>query len=161
MDREPVSGKYEDQIEGLQLTVQGEELVVAQKENVVLAKVTFSAGLKDLIEKAEQKSWDQINLEEFVKKYDGEILVESEFSVGLSAPYEYGADRDGNRGEMRQDYEEVEASDIEITKAEFRLVDEDGECLGGEDFCVEVEELDPLASYIEGKVNQDISSYVI
>ena len=153
-----ISAKYEEQLEDFQLTLMGSDLVVAKKEGQVLAKVPLTE-FKSEFEKRENKSWDEIDLDSILENYRGEIIVEASFNIQLGSPYSYGDDIDGNRGVQRRDLEDISADDLDITKLEFRIIDEDGEALGGDDFFVEIDETDAVAEYISQEVNKDLSSY--
>lgn len=161
-EAESFTKKYEEEDLQVDLKMQGDELVLAESKGQFLLKFSLKT-FKALLEKKEQSPLELLNMEDIIQKYTGSIDLKADFFVSEGAAYEYGADADGNRGEMRRDLNDVEESDIELMAAELRLIDEDGEVLGGEDFFLDlldsgIEE-EPIVSYICEDINKDLDRY--
>lgn len=162
------SGKYNEELDKFSLILKGETLQVhdlssSKKPYGLIAQVpvkTFHLALNKKLNK--ELSIEEVLVE--LEKYTPSILVEAEFTMYDGSPYEYGADADGNRGEMRTDIEDLEEDNLEISKSELRLIDEDGEVLGGEDNFIELgdhaSKEDPLTKWIVDEINSDTDKYL-
>lgn len=164
MSDDTLYGKFNEDDISVELELSGEDILCAKQHKQLLAKLPVKP-IKALLEKVCQKELSAEELQKEITKYSGSILVRSTFSIGLSSPYEYGADADGNRGVSRQDYEDMEKDDVEVDRAELYLFDEDGNALGGEDFFIDLNDNanisdDGLVDYIVDKINEDPNSYV-
>lgn len=162
--RDNENGKYENDDISVELELSGEEILCAKQKNNYLIKLPVKE-IKALIEKQLNKelSGEELALE--IKKYSGSILVSSTFSVGFTAPYEYGADADGNRGITVEDYTDVESDDLDISRIELYIFDEDGNELGGSNHFIDLSDYllpkdDSLVDYILSEINDNISDYV-
>lgn len=161
MERESHKGRYskDDWQMDLELSSDGAEVLILKEKGNFMAKVPTKT-LKALLEKKLDKELSPSELSQELSKYTASIDIDAEFYVYDGDTYEYGADADGNRGEMRTDIEDLESDNLEINKLELRFVDENGDLLGGDDFFIDLEDCEQITEYIVDEVNSDMGSYI-
>lgn len=153
-------GKYNEEDLEVNLEISDSDFLSVQKDSHVFAKIPLSQ-VKNVIEKKLGYELTDTKFSRLSKKISGMVRIQSDFSIGLSEPYVYGADADGNRGETRQDYESMENDDIELNEASLFLFDEKGKEIGTIDLLTLIPTSDDsLVGYIATEINNDPNSYV-
>lgn len=156
-DSNTASGKYQEEKE-MQIEVAGTEALIVKEKNVAMAKVPVQT-FKPLLEQRLGRELSEAELAQELSNYSAFINIEASFTIGLETDSNYGADADGNRGRSVTFYGDDEA-EIEFEKIELRLIDEDGNALGGEDFFVDLEDCPELEKLVAEEINSDPDQYV-
>lgn len=152
------SGKYSKEGLEMELELTGDQIILVKEKKSILTKVPLKQ-FKILIEKIKGRELNDAELGFELSKYQAIVDLEATFTANPGSIYHYGADADGNRGEDRWDYDDVEELD-ELKKAELRFVDENGDTLGGEDSFVDLGDNDDVEEYILDDINSNMSDYL-
>lgn len=161
------SGKYNEELDKFTLILMGETLEIYDASPKSGPDLIAKVPVKIFHLALNKKLNKELTLEElFIElgNYTPLISVEAEFTMFEGSPYRYGDDADGNRGEIRTDIEDLEEDNLEIHKSELRLIDDDGEALGGEDNFIELGDVsskeDALAKWIVSEINSNTDNYL-
>lgn len=154
-DSNSASGTYENEDLQFPIELSGEDLLVVKDGNSVLAKFPVKT-YKEVLEKKLGKELSNEELGKELAKYTSTIHAKASCHVNLETDSNYGADADGNRGVSVTSY--GDDLEVEPEQLDLRLIDEDGNVLGGEDFYIELEDCDGLVTYIENEVESDMNS---
>lgn len=152
-------GRYSKDDWQMDLELSGEEILILKEKNVALAKVPVKT-IKALLEKQLGKELSTTELTAQLQQYTASLDVDAEFYVYYGSWYHYGADADGNRGEDRRDLEDLDPDNLEINKIELRLINEDGDVLGGDDSFIDLSDSPELIDAIVSDINSDLSAYI-
>jgi len=152
------SGTFKDNDISLDLSVVGSDVVCISNKKTTLAKLPLRS-IKSLYEKQLKREIDDNELLSLIENSGASLDVEADFDVDLSEPYSYGEDRDGNRGETRQDYESVEDENVSLSKADLVILDEQGEVIG-EVIDLTKDADGSLVSFIANLIDSDVDRYV-
>lgn len=152
------SGTFKDNDISLDLSVVGSDVVCISNKKNTLAKLPLKS-IKNMYEKQLKKEISEIELLALIENSGASLDVEADFDVDLSDPYNYGEDRDGNRGEMRQDYESVEDANVYLSKADLVILNEQGEVVG-EAIDLTKDNDGSLVSFIANLIDADVNRYI-
>lgn len=162
-----VRGLYNNDSIDVKLNISGDDVVIGANTKGVFFKIPF----KTLFSKIEQIEKKYRNVEEvseesvknLISSGGASLLVKARFDIDLSDSYEYGSDRDGNRGENRRDYEGVNEDSFEFVDIKLFIFDEEGFNIDPHDDALMVLDKDDnhqeLKDYVIEMVNQDPSKY--
>ena len=96
-------------------------------------------------------------LQRVFEDHSAQILVDLSFSASLGEKYSYGEDRDNNRGETRQDFEELVKDDLNIITLKISIFDEYDNCLVDN---IDLPQTDEIIELILSHLNDNISKYL-
>lgn len=156
-DSSTETGSYEDEDLSFPIELAGDDLLIVKEGNSILAKFPIKS-YKEILEKRIGKELTIEELRSELSKYNSSIHAEADCSIGTYQDH-YGADADGNRGINVTEYND-DSLEVEVTRLDLRLIDEDGNVLGGEDFYIELEDCPGLEEYIKSVILSDISKYI-
>ena len=153
-----MNGTFKDNDISLDLSIVGGDVVCVSNKKNTLAKFSLPK-LKGLFEKNLNKELSDSEFSKLIENCGASLDVEADFDIELSEPYSYGEDRDGNRGETRQDFEPVEDSDVYISKALLTFFDDNGTEIG-EAIDISSEHEDSIRSFVAEIIDSDPNRYV-
>jgi hypothetical protein len=156
-DDSTASGSYSKEDWQMAVEVSGDDILIIKDGNNHVAKVPVKT-FKTLLEKKLGRDLSSAEVAEELAKYTASIDAQASFTIGTHVDH-YGADADGNRGVDRTEFND-EDPEVEIEQLDLRLVDEDGNVLGGEEFVVALEEnCEGLEQLIIAEISADPAQY--
>lgn len=168
MSKDSVKGQYNEAVD-VEIEISGENIICAKTQNkqifkVPLKQVTLSLSKIIASKKEVAQPIDDEEVKQVLRNCFGSILVHVNFDIKLTEPYEYGEDADGNRGETRQDYDEVDEDSLYFRKVQLYLFDEDGNNLDPhDDYILDLEPFlgdnEDFKEFIIDHVNQSPDEY--
>jgi hypothetical protein len=150
------TGTYENEDLQFPIDLSGDDLLIVKDGNTVLAKLPVKA-YRELLVKKLGRELSAEELKQELSKYTATIHAKAACQIDIETDSNYGADADGNRGVSKDFY--GDNLEVEPEQLDLRLIDEDGNVLGGEDFCIDLEDCDGLVQYIESEVESDLDRY--